>query len=227
MRRRRPSMDTGAAFFDWEENCMQELHGEMYCYDLLRRIFSVEPSLELLQQIGGIKPLDGTDEISRGMKQMVDSVKRNEGRLEEWREELSVEFARLFLGPIRPIAVSYASYYLSESRQLMTEETIDVRRRYLEAGMAVKDLYSIPDDHICIELEFLYYLTGEIIRAHEVDVQERVREMERVRDEFVNDHLLRWVPMFVDRITDSEGDEFYRGAAILLGGVLQSYGKAD
>ncbi|MFN3406991.1 MAG: molecular chaperone TorD family protein [Caldimicrobium sp.] len=34
----------------------------------------------------------------------------------------------------------YASFYLSESRSLMTEETIDIRRRYLEAGMAVKDL---------------------------------------------------------------------------------------
>ena len=203
------------------QESQQELQGELYFYRLLSQIFSVEPSAELLQQIGGIEPLNRTDEVLRGIRQMVDSVKRNAGRIEEYQEELSVEFARLFLGPIKPVAIPYASYYLSESRLLNTEETLEVRRKYLESGMAIKELFSVPDDHIGIELEFLCYLTSEIICAQEVGDQERVRALKIARDEFANGHFLRWVPVFADRlVTDSGGDEFFKGAALLLRGVI-------
>lgn len=206
----------------------QELQVELYFYRLLGQVFSVEPSKELLQQIGGIEPLHSTDEVSRGIRQMVDSVKRNVGRIEEYQEELSVEFARLFLGPIKPVAVPYASYYLSESRLLNTEETLEVRRKYLESGMAIKELFSVPDDHIGIELEFLYYLISEIICAHEAGAQERVSALEIARDEFVNGHFLRWVPAFTDGlVADPRGDEFFKGAALLLRGVVATFSEAS
>jgi len=32
--------------------------------------------------------------------------------------------------------------------QLMSEETLAVRKKYLEAGVGLKDLYQVPDDHI-------------------------------------------------------------------------------
>lgn len=206
----------------------QELQVELYFYRLLSQIFSIEPGTEFLQQIGGIEPLDCTDEVSRGIRQMVDSVKRNAGRIEEYQEELSVEFARLFLGPIKPVAIPYASYYLSESRLLNTEETLEVRRKYLESGMAIKELFSVPDDHIGIELEFLCYLTSEIICAQEVGDQKRVRASEITRDEFVHGHLLRWVPTFTDRlVADPWGDEFFKGAALLLRGVVATFSEAS
>ena len=211
------------------QESQQELQGELYFYRLLSQIFSIEPSAELLQQIGGIEPLDSTDDVSRGIRQMVDSVKRNAGRIEEYQEELSVEFARLFLGPIRPVAIPYASYYLSESRLLNTEETLEVRRKYLESGMAIKELFRVPDDHIGIELEFLCYLTSEIFCAHEAGGgQGRVSALETARDEFVHGHFLRWVPAFADRlVADPWGDEFFKGAALLLKGVVATFSEAS
>ena len=210
------------------QESQQELQGEVYLYRLLSQIFSVEPSVVLLQQIGRIEPLNSTDDVSRGIKQMVDSVRRNARRIEEYQEELSVEFARLFLGPIKQVSVPFASYYLSESRLLNTEETLEVRRKYLESGMAIKELFSVPDDHIGIELEFLCYLTSEIICAREVGDQKRVRALEVARDEFIHGHFLRWAPVFADRlVTDSGGDEFFKGAALLLRDVLATYSEAS
>ncbi len=66
----------------------------------------------------------------------------------------------------------------------MTEETIDVRKRYLEAGMAVKELYSIPDDHIGIELEFIYYLTQRIIELFEQGQREEASRLFEIRSDF-------------------------------------------
>jgi putative dimethyl sulfoxide reductase chaperone len=197
---------------------MQELHGERYIYNLLTRIFSVEPTMELLRELSKIKLPE--ENRSEGMCRMVEAVRLHNVEFEELQERLSIEFTRLFLGPIKPVAIPYASWYLSEAHQLMTEETIDIRRRYLEAGMAVKDLYSTPDDHIGIELEFLSCMTGEIISAHEDGRKERVRELELARSEFIKDHLQQWVPAFVAAIVDSDADEFYKGAALLLDEVF-------
>ena len=39
------------------------------------------------------------------------------------------------------------------------------QEKYLEAGVGLKNLYQVPDDHIEIELEFLYYLIREAIES--------------------------------------------------------------
>ncbi len=196
---------------------MQERHGELYIFTLLARIFSVEPTPEFLRELAALHlPADTEENTPQGMRRMVEVVRRHGDGIEELQEELSMEFARLFLGPIKPVAIPYASWYLSESRQLMADETIDVRRRYLETGMAVKDLYSTPDDHIGIELEFLGHLTGEMIAAHEAGRQERLKDLESARDGFINEHLKQWAPAFIATILDSDADAFYKGAAQLL-----------
>ncbi|MDA8428981.1 MAG: molecular chaperone TorD family protein [Geobacteraceae bacterium] len=200
---------------------MQELHGEIFVYNMLARIFYSEPTLELLHELAGLKlPSDTEADASKGMLHMVEVARLHSNNLEELQDELAIEFTRLFLGPIKPVAIPYASWYLSESHQLMTDETIDVRRRYLEAGMAVNNLYSTPDDHISIELEFLSYLTGEMITAHEAGQQERLQTLETTRDGFINDHMKQWVHVFIATITDSDANKFYKGAALLLDEVL-------
>ncbi|BCS51963.1 molecular chaperone [Geobacter sp. SVR] len=200
---------------------MQELHGEIFVYNMLARIFYSEPTLELLRELAAMKlPSETEADASKGMLQMVEVARLHSNNLEELQDELAMEFTRLFLGPIKQVAIPYASWYLSESHQLMTDETIDVRRRYLEAGMAVKDLYSTPDDHISIELEFLSYLAGEMIAAHETGQQEMLQALENARGGFINDHMKQWAPAFIATITDSDANKFYKGAALLLDEVL-------
>lgn len=200
---------------------MQELYEERYIYHLLARIFSVEPTLELLRELAAMKlPPQSAEEASKGMFQLIETARLHSDKIDELQNELAVEFTRLFLGPVKPVAIPYASWYLSESRQLMTDETIDVRRRYLEAGLAVKDLHSTPDDHIGIEFEFLTYLTDEMITADESGQPEHFIKLETVRTEFINDHLKQWTPAFIATIMDSDAHKFYKDAALLLNEVI-------
>ncbi len=200
---------------------IDELKEELYLYNLLRQLFLKEPTKELINDLAKIDHLDETDdEINYGLKLLIESIKKNEYRLDEWLEELAIEYARLFIGPKNPPAVPYASFYLSESRSLMTDETIDVRKRYLEAGMAVKNLYSIPDDHIGIELEFIYYLTKKIIELFERGEREEASRLFEIRSDFLSKHITLWIPFFTDRILDSTQEDFYKGAALILRGVI-------
>ncbi|GAB4406561.1 MAG: molecular chaperone TorD family protein [Thermodesulfovibrionales bacterium] len=200
---------------------IDELREELYLYNFLRQLFLKEPTKDLVNEIAKIDPPEETDdEINYGLKLLIESSQNNKHRIDAWLEDLAIEYARLFIGPKNPPVIPYASFYLSESHSLMTDETIDVRKRYLEAGLAVKELYSIPDDHIGIELEFIYYLTQKIIEHFEEGNREDASRLFEIRSNFLNEHMAQWVPFFVDRILVSTQEDFYRGAAFILRGII-------
>ncbi len=200
---------------------IDELIEELYAYNFLRQIFLKEPSKEFLSDISRIEiTRDADDPVSEGLIMIVDEAKKNAARLDEWTEELGLEYARLFIGPFNPPAIPYASFYLSKSRSLMADETIDVRKRYLEAGMSVKELYSTPDDHIGIELEFIYYLTQKIIESLESGEREEASELFKIRTDFISQHMGLWVPFFADKVVEATHTDFFRGAADMLKGLI-------
>jgi TorA maturation chaperone TorD len=202
---------------------LEELQAELRVLNLLRQVFLKEPGKDLLEGMGRIVlPREEKGEAG-GLKTMVDSVRKNKSRLEEWREELSLEFARLFIGPVHAPAVPYASFYLSETASLMTEETLEVRKRYLAAGLALKDLYQIPDDHVAMEVEFLYYLTREAIHAMEAGKKEEASRFLSMRNDFIKGHMSLWVPLFAERIVESTNEGFFQGAAMLLQDFIDTH----
>ncbi|MBI3592224.1 MAG: molecular chaperone TorD family protein [Nitrospirae bacterium] len=154
------------------------------------------------------------------MNLIIGAVKRNANCLDEYLNDLSIEFARLFIGPKNPPALPYASFYLSESKAMMSDVTIDVRKIYLNAGMAVKELYSFPDDHIGIELEFLQYLTEKIIDSFEQGHRDEASRLYEIREDFLKDHMALWAPLFADKVIEEAPDDFYKGAAFVLKGII-------
>jgi putative dimethyl sulfoxide reductase chaperone len=200
-----------------------ELKAELLALNLLRQLFLAEPSRKLLEGIGEIY-LSQDDEAERiGLKKMQDSVKQNQTRLDEWIEELSLEFARLFIGPGQPPAVPFASFYLSETHALMTEETLAVRKKYLDAGLALKNLYQIPDDHISIELDFFYYLTARLLELSQNGENTEIERYLKFRHEFFMSHFVLWVPEFARRILESTHEDYFKGAASFLLQTVKYY----
>lgn len=200
---------------------IEELKEELYAYNFLRQLFLKEPTKEFLTDISRIDlPQSADAPFSEGLIMIVDEAKKNAARLDAWTEELGLEYARLFIGPFNPPAIPYASFYLSKSRSLMTDETIDVRKRYLEAGMSVKELYSTPDDHIGIELEFIYDLTRRIIELLESGEREEASRLFEIRTGFISRHMDLWVPFFAEKVLEATNSNFFRGAAGMLKGCI-------
>lgn len=190
------------------------LRGQLVIYDLLRRLFLTGPSPELLEAIAAV------DRVSLGLPRHLDHdlerlqavVGESIEPLPSWSETLLVELTRLMVGPGETPVVPYASFYLSPTRNLMTEETMGVRAMYLDAGMAVQNLNRIPDDHLGIELEFLYWLTQQV--AEETG-EARARLFEH-RERFLRDHYSKWVPEFADALERAATEPFFRTIATLL-----------
>lgn len=199
----------------------EELQGEIFLYHLLGRVFQSEPTKEMIDGLKALRlPLD-EEPHAHGLLLMVSAAQQNYSRSAEWLEELAGEFVRVFIGPLKPLVVPYASFYLSDSRQLMTDETIEVRRRYLEAGMAIKDLYKVPDDHIGIELEFLYYLASESASLMREGRQAEATTFQTMKTDFITSHMALWVPQFAEQLVNVTKEDFFKGAGLLLNALFQ------
>lgn len=214
---------SGLCFMEKGKTMQDELKTELLVLNLLRKVFLKEPDSKLLEGIGRIDLTPEKEAERTGLKGMRDSVEQNEGRLDEWADQLSLEFARLFIGPVHPPAVPFASFYLSETHSLMTEETMAVRKKYLDAGLALKNLYQMPDDHIAIELDFLYYLTQRLLELSGNGEDAETKEYFKLRNEFLMDHFVLWVPTFANRILESTSEDYFKGAALFLLETVKYY----
>lgn len=73
-------------------------------------------------------------------------------------EELAVDHARLFVGPMALQAPPYGSLYLEAEKKVMGASTVEVLRFYREVGLEMDLEFSELPDHIAVELECVSYL---------------------------------------------------------------------
>jgi len=130
-------------------------------------------------------------------------------------DELEIEYTRLFVNAYPRIPTPpYSSVYLDKDHQVWGPGTAQAGRFYEEAGLCPSaDFADIPD-HIAAELEFVSYLVLEQHKAPtgEADAGRNMAELE---ERFLADHFLKWVPVFLDRVTASTESVFYGGVARL------------
>jgi putative dimethyl sulfoxide reductase chaperone len=86
----------------------------------------------------------------------------------------------------------------------------------------LKNLYQMPDDHISIELDFLYYLTERLLELSEKGETE-IEKYLKLRQGFLMSHFVLWAPDFAKRILESTSEEYFKGAASFLLETVKYY----
>lgn len=192
-----------------------ELESQAVALDLLRQAFLDGPTMGLIEAVGSVRPheLDLAPEGVAAFDQLVDLVKGNRHRLPAWLEDIQVEYTRLFIGPQEPPVLLYASCHLLPTQSVMSEETLAVRDAYGKSGLVVERLNSLPDDHLGVELEFLFALTRAAADAD--DVTETIRLVAE-RGEFIQRHLAGWGGQVADEIAKESQHPFFHALALLL-----------
>ena len=106
-------------------------------------------------------------------------------------------FNRLFVGPATLSAPPYASVYLDGThRQVMGQTTTRMRELYQALGLTSPWLNKIPDDHLALELDALWQV---------LDTRQRLSgEPLRQASAYLCQHLLRWVPRFVEQVSHAD-----------------------
>jgi TorA maturation chaperone TorD len=195
---------------------MDEFHQLMKArqnvYDLLRCFFLQEPTevfLQALKEEDFLKDLAGYHpDLDEGVRLLSEVISSPQIAL--LVPDLLLEFTRLFIGP-SPIPL-YESVYRSESGLVMQEETLAVRKKYLQAGLVVHPDRSFPDDHIGAELEFVFYLCQRATETKEAEQQEALLRMQQ--------HLVHWVTPLCARLFEGAGSSYFKGVAKTTQGFI-------
>lgn len=132
---------------------------------------------------------------------------------------LKVEFARLFIGPPRPVVSPYASTRLAAPSDLggpllgAGPSTRGIEAVYTELGLRVAPALGEPPDHIATELELLYFLCTREAEAWRAADDEAARDWRRRQRDVVDAHIRTWALDFFDEVAAATTEPLYRAAA--------------
>lgn len=136
-------------------------------------------------------------------------------------DALRRDWLSLIAGVGEPKAPSWAGYYANTNSQVLSAETLPVRRMYREHGFAAACPESCPDDDLGIMLQFLSELVGE--RALGGQLAQRALPDER---KLLANHILPWISTWRWNMATYAKTDFYRGVGEFAFGVIRAYAKA-
>lgn len=136
-------------------------------------------------------------------------------------QTLLVDHTRLFIGPSRPLAIPYGSFWLAGDTSLMHDPAFSVTGFYDEGGFELDESFRDLPDHVAVELEFLYVLFFGYHQALLAGDDTGARERRALRQRFLEAHLGKWVPAFAAAIREHAKTGFYQALADLTERVVR------
>lgn len=201
----------------------------LYMYDVLRRFFIEEPSLDYLaycvsQGIFNQYPLqENSSEIKTGILDIKRYLDEHDvTACTEDYEKLHWDYTRMFIGPMSLPAPPWASYYLERDQLLFQNITFQVKSMYRKYGLGINDHSGREaDDHIGLELDFLYQLCQLTAQELERELIDEAFTLLRDQKQFIDGHLLAYLSQFCTRVISSAETKFFRGLAKVLRGSIK------
>lgn len=193
-------------------------------YGLLSRLYRKEVDAELLDELHGLKyrVSSGNANTDEGNKLIANYLS---GLWENSETELAADYMRVFFGHgynAHAAAYPYESVYTSEKRLLMQDARDEVLALYRAAGLDKQESWKEGEDHIALELEYMQILaarTAEALAAGEDDLSV---SLARSQYNFLDEHLLSWVPLLTAEMQRFAKTDFYRGLGYLTEGFLET-----
>jgi len=188
-------------------------------YGFLAAVYRQELTSELLQQMK-----------DHHFQEVLSSlgVKLNNGFFQnsekELLENLAVEYARLFIGPGKHISPHESVHHKKEgvqSGQLWGELATQVKNIIKSSGLEYESEYTGMPDHISVELEFMQRVVQHEAQAWEADDDETALLCLKNEINFVDDHLLGWIPDFCEKVIETAEMPFYREMARLTRSFIE------
>ncbi len=207
------------------------LYAREFAYDILRRFFVEEPTRDYLNEFIHRNMVDlfpfqeDSEEIHSGVQLVKKYLATHDPlHIDSHFEELHWDYTRMFIGPFEIPVHPWESVYVRKDKLLFQKTTMAVRKCYEQYGLQTADFNIEPDDHVGLELDFIFRLNELCIRAGEANKPDVVREITRLLNEqqnFLAEHLLAFIPQLCDKVMTHAETDFFKGLAVILEHFLQ------
>lgn len=141
-------------------------------------------------------------DTQRMMKQVLDSLPRPFDK--KTSDTLAADYADIYLSYTFR-ASPYESVWLDEENLERQTPMFEVRDCYKRFGLAVPDWRIRADDHLVHQLQFLAFLFS----------QDNCEELLEESANFMDQHLLRWLGLFAERVAERCATSYFSVAALL------------
>ncbi|MGL4828620.1 MAG: molecular chaperone TorD [Vibrio sp.] len=154
--------------------------------------------------------LAAEESLTTDVKSLIEALNRLQDRTDA-QLELAADFCDLFLKSDRDSALPYASIYTDKG--LLNGKPAQKMRELLATyGVKVDQNLNEPADHLAIQLDFLAHLA---ISANQNEQAADLDNASKAQAEFIEQHLLNWLPTFVERCTQFDDFGLYAAVARL------------
>jgi TorA maturation chaperone TorD len=174
---------------------------------------------DLLQQVKDPRFLGVLSDL--GAEGIDDLLQKPE---EELIEDLAVEYARLFLGPGKHISPHESVHFQRDDGQwgkLWGASTVEVKKFIESTGLNYTEEYKGLPDHISVEFEFMQQLTLHEEKAWKEADADKASGHRQAEKKFVEEHLMRWIPGFCEKVIQEAELPFYRAMAALTRSFIE------
>ena len=115
-------------------------------------------------------------------------------------DELAADYAGIYLTHTLR-ASPFESVWIDEEGLTMQEPMFQIRDAYRRHGLCARDWRKRSDDHLVLQMQFIAHLFEKRVDLGEVA-------------DFLDEHLLRWLPDFASIIASRSATPFYAGLSI-------------
>ncbi len=192
-------------------------------YAFIARLYRVEVDEQLWEQLkkSDFAAVPDIPKLTEGYL-MMDTYLKNHG--DDPITDLAVDYARTFLG-FGPTAgqgaFPYESVYTSHDGVIMQEARDEVVELYRKENMVKDASFREPEDHIAFELVYLEHLCYKLEEALQNDDDAMLSLYLSKKIDFLQNHIMNWVPRFCIDIDKVAGTLFYKALAKITLGYLQ------
>lgn len=208
------------------EDVLNIFHARDFAYDILRRFFLEEPQQAYLKQFAYINMIDlfpfqeESEGISAGVKKMKEYLSQHDpvNNIQHY-ENLHWDYTKMFIGPFDLLASPWESLYVRNDKLLFQKTTMDIRKLYEKYSYQTSNVNVEADDHIGLELDFMYHLNKLCIQSGEQKNHQTVSEilyLIKEQQSFLKNHLLAFVSQFTMNVRENADTTFFIGLAEIL-----------
>lgn len=193
-------------------------------YGMLSRLYIKEVDQEYLDELCEMRfPVESGNQLMNDGYYHIAKYLSN-----EWVDpitKLGVDFSATFMGggvDTYSAAYPFESVYTSEKRLTMQGARDEVLAIYRANGLEKSSSWTVGEDHIAVELEFMRILVARSMSALRGNDLDKAMHLLVTQQNFLNDHIRVWVPVFTADMRRFSKTMFYQGLAELTEGFLQT-----
>ncbi len=191
-------------------------------YGLLSRLYRVEVDEEFLKEMKGMRfpAATGNSQVDEGYRLIATFLSNTWGNT---ITDLAIDYVRTFIGhgvDAFSAAYPYESVYTSEKRLMMQDARDEVLAIYRSQGLDKQETWKEAEDHLALELEFMQILANRTVDALKADDEDTAIDLLTTQKNFLEDHLMAWVPMMTSDMRRFAKTDLYRGLASLTDGFM-------